>query len=54
MSNNNQDKDWRDNYTLIQTWNEELQITRSRWVHISVKDPVGYVTSFYPFERPML
>jgi len=54
MSNNNQDKDWRDNYTLIQTWNEELQITRSRWVHISVKDPLQYVIDFYPYERPML
>lgn len=53
MSNNNQGKSWREDYILIQTWNEELEIVRNRWVHISVKDPLQYVIDFYPFERPI-
>ena len=48
------EKNWRDDYVLVVTYDEEFEMTRHRWVHRSIQDPVRYVTDFYPFERPML
>ena len=46
-------KDWRKDYTLVVTWNKEFEMIRHRWVHISVENPIEYVTSFYPDEEVM-
>ena len=47
------ERNWRDDYVLIQTWNREFEMIRHRWVHISVEDPVRYVLDFYPDEEVM-
>ncbi len=49
-SNNPNRKDWRKDYVLITTWNKEFEMTRSRYVHISVENPLQYVLDFFPDE----
>ncbi len=43
-------KDWRKDYVMVVTWDEDFQMTRHRWVHISVEKPKEYVLNFFPGE----